>query len=137
MSRASEHIASEVHRADAKHHRAMAKSKRNRATIARAMHKEAGMSADTQSSHSRMADALDHEAELHEAHADHHEDAAEKCDKAAGDSMNKIVPDGISGINRFPAGGITPVPRYGAPDRSQKPNVPIEFEKLVSIEEDD
>jgi hypothetical protein len=69
----------EYHEARAHHEGEMAKSKRNRATLARTMHKEAGMSADAQSSHSRMADALEHEAELHETQ----QVVEAQCQKAA------------------------------------------------------
>ena len=103
------------------------------------MHKEAGLSADTQSPHSKMADAFDHEADLHEIHATAHETAAEECAKAAADSLNKLgdrlVPDNIHGV-------IPPYrPAHGAASRcagptGKKPNVPLEFEKLVDIEDD-
>ncbi len=49
---------------------------------------------------------------------------------------DKIVPDQVHGvITTWP--GSTIVPRNGAPNPPQKPNVPLEFEKLVSIEEEE
>ena len=136
MSKVSEHIASEIHRAEAKHHTEMAKSKRARAAIFSSMHKEAGLGTDAQSPDSRMADALDHEADLHEVHAAHHEAAAKKCEKAAADAFNKlgdrIVPDQVQSVIRgFP----TMVTRTGQPAGPQAPSVPAEFEHLIKVEE--
>jgi len=97
----AQHLKSEVHLADAEHHDAMAKTKNNQAGHFRAMVKEAGMTADGQSSHGKMAAELDHEASLHEAHAAHHRSAADKCaqaEKAAADQLNKLQPTNVSGI---------------------------------------
>lgn len=47
-----------------------------------------------------------------------------------------MVPDRVSGvITHFP--GITPIPRVGAPERPARPNVSLEFEKLVAVPGDD
>jgi len=48
---------------------------------------------------------------------------------------DKIVPDNVHGvISVWPAATI--VPRAGAPTSPQKPNVPLEFEHLVKVEDE-
>jgi hypothetical protein len=135
MSKVSEHVATQIHKAAHEHHTQMAKSARTKATLFRAMHKEAGMSADTQSSQSRMADALDHEADLHDQYAAHHLAAKEACEKAARDSLNKLVPDQVRGVlPTYP--DVTAVTRAGQPPMPEKPNVPPEFAHLFEISDD-
>src|SRR5580765_7333647 len=79
----------------------MAKTKKTQAALFRAMLEEAGMSTDAQSSHAKMADALDHEASLQETHASHHRGAAAKCEKATVEALNKanqLQPTEVSAI---------------------------------------
>jgi hypothetical protein len=112
-----------------------------------AMQKAAG-TADAH--HGRMAAFHQHKAHTHEQSAADLREAAEKCKKAADDELGKntgdlakrlerlentIIPTGISRVTPN-APGVTAVPRAGSrPMPSEKPNVPIQFEKLVSIEE--
>lgn len=102
----------EVHEALAEHHVRMAKLAKDRG------HK------DTQSEHENMAAF--------------HQEMAEKCaggmDKAmAGHDPNAIVPDRIGAIPTTFA-----MPRAGSPNLGSngRPNVPVEFEKFVSVEDD-
>ncbi|MFZ0520335.1 MAG: hypothetical protein WAL95_04895 [Candidatus Acidiferrales bacterium] len=92
-----------------------------------------------------LADCLEKIAEHHEAAAEFHRDAMAECSKIAGDDLNKnssdlikrlehlesqVVPTRVSAV----APTVTAVPRYGQ-QPMQRPNVPIQFEKLVAIEE--
>jgi hypothetical protein len=67
----------------------------------------------------------------HEIMKARYESNAEECSKAiAADNLekaNRIMPDGVRGI-------ITPIPRAGAPDM-QKTEVPLEFERMLSLED--
>jgi hypothetical protein len=74
-----------------------------------------------------------------------HSAAMADCDKAEKDALNKIVPDGISGIPRsdVPAGGfgIRAIPRAGMPDPSgldkgQIDSINPMFRHLVQTNED-
>src|SRR5579862_1739626 len=108
----------EMHLTAAEHHDALAKTKKNQATLFRAMVKEAGMNADGQSSRGKMANELDQEASLHEEYAAHHRDAAAKCEKAEADAMakaNRIEPTQVMAKNPTPHQRVTPVPRAGSP----------------------
>jgi hypothetical protein len=63
----------------------------------------------------------------------YHGEAMTECEKATADHLNKLQPTQISGIvPDVPR----PVPRFGQPVPA-KPNVPIEFEKVFSIEDDE
>jgi hypothetical protein len=126
----------EYHDARGRHEGEMAKSKRNRATLARTMHKEAGMTGDAQSSHSRMADALEHEAELHEAQ----QLVEAQCQKAAiADEVAKAqqrkqtdATSRISGVvpNRSDA---TAVPRVGQESIAANAAEP-QFVKMLGLD---
>jgi hypothetical protein len=113
-----------------------------------AMQKAAG-TADAH--HGRMAALHQHKATTHEQYAADLREAAEKCKKAADDELGKntgdvirrldalenaVVPTRISAVTPN-APGVTAVPRAGGRPMptQEKPNVPIQFEKLVSIEE--
>jgi hypothetical protein len=82
-------------------------------------------------------------AEIHEAmaqdHADHAAHNLELCEKAADtDDLSKLVPTEIrTVIPPMPYGSavtVTAVPRTGAPQLNEKPDVPLEFEHLVKVE---
>jgi hypothetical protein len=129
----AEHLKTEVHLPEAEHHDAMAKTKKNQATLFRAMLKEAGLSTDAQSSYAKMADALDHEANLHESHVSHHRGAAEKCEKAAVDAMNKanqLEPTQVSAVAPDHRPTIRPVIRTGGAPL-QQPTVDPRLAKIV------
>jgi hypothetical protein len=73
----------------------------------------------------------------HEKMQDFHATAVEECQKALTDSLGKegdrIVPDQVRGvITSFP----TMIPRAGAPAEPVRPNVPVEFQDLVKIDDD-
>ncbi len=63
----------------------------------------------------------------------------EACNKSAGmeDDLNKLMPlpDGLSVLTPTPP-GIRMVPRAGQQPIPERPNVPSEFEKLVTVDED-
>lgn len=97
-----------------------------------------------------LCDTLEEIAECHKAAAAYHANAMEECSKSMDPEFskaaspefekrlsaieNRIEPTRISAVapNRP---GITAVPRAGQPAFSEKPNVPIQFSKLVEIEE--
>jgi hypothetical protein len=83
--------------------------------------------------------------------ASYHKSAMQECSKAdVADELNKaatpefekrlrhledtIVPSRVSAITPN-APGVRAVLRHGAPELPARPNVPIQFEKLVAIEE--
>jgi hypothetical protein len=72
----------------------------------------------------------------HSDMAQFHEDCAAKCSKAAADELNKLVPSNVSAVVPN-APGIRAIPRPGQPPISEKPNVPLEFEKIFSISDDE
>jgi hypothetical protein len=126
MASVKQHL-QKLHEDSVAHHEAAAEHHR---TLAKCFKAEGGLESaeDIAAAHEGLAKSHDKMAANHEA-----------MSKAVGaDDLSKadqLVPDRISGvITHFP--GITPIPRYGAPDRSQKANVSVEFEKLVSVEED-
>ena len=134
MRRTSEHMA-DGHQAEAKHQGELAKSKRREAEIHRSMHKAAGMSDDQEGPHAQLANECDKAADLHEAHQAKHLEFMAECQKATQDYLSKtIVPDSVHGIvTAWPA--ATLVPRSGAPAVPQKPNVPVEFEHFVQVDD--
>jgi hypothetical protein len=136
-----------AHRANAEHHRIM--SKCHGAAMGKAV------AGDPQHMfHKSAKEAHDTAAEDQDSRAAYHDQMAEDCEeskKVAGDSdlskgasdllrrleivENTVVPSRVHGVTPN-APGITAVPRAGSrPMPTEKPNVPIEFEKLVVIEE--
>ena len=99
------------------------------------MHKAAGMSDDQDGPHAQLANECDKAADLHEAHQAKHLEFMAECQKATQDYLSKtIVPDSVHGIvTAWPA--ATLVPRSGAPAVPQKPNVPVEFEHFVQVDD--
>jgi hypothetical protein len=104
------------------------------------------------SHHGRMRDLHQHKANTHEQSAKDYRDAAAKCTKAAGDDdlekgttsdllkrieriENTIQPTRVSAVTPT-APGVTAVPRAGQCSIGDRPNVPVQFEKLVAIEGD-
>lgn len=99
-----------------------------------------------------LADCLQKIADTHEAAAEFHRGMMEDCSKVTGDELGKsantsdlvkrvtalentVIPTRVSAVVPN-APGITAVPRAGArPMPSEKPNVPVAFEKLITIEE--
>jgi hypothetical protein len=117
-----EHL-QKAHQAIAQSHRALSKCH------SAAMAKES-MAPDEKQFHKSASAAHDEAASAHDA-------MANDCAKAAEGDLNKLIPDGISGLApERPAFGITAVPRYGAPAAAAaaRPDVPLEFSKLVEIE---
>jgi hypothetical protein len=115
-----------------------------------AMQKASGSAADAH--HGRMRDLHQHKANTHEASAANFRAAAEKCSKAdEPDGLTKatsdllrrleilegtIVPTKVSAITPT-APSVTVVPRAGMRSLgNEKPNVPVQFEKLIAIEGD-
>ena len=88
-------------------------------------------------------------AGAHQLRSAYHKEAMAECEKIAADDLNKsssdlikrlehlegqIVPTRVSAIAPN-APGIRAVPRAGAPNAPARPEVPLQFAKLVEIEE--
>jgi hypothetical protein len=150
MAAAREHIAKEIHEAEAAHHDRQAahhdiyeKSEMKTAAIHRTMHKASALGEDADSPHAQLAAEAESRARTHRAdsadhrsHAAHHLAAAAKCSKAMDADLTKIVPDRVSGlVPTAPAFGSRAIPRTGQRPLDEKPNVPLEFARLVEIED--
>jgi hypothetical protein len=94
---------------------------------------------------SEMVEGSKDLAAAHEELASAHTDAADyhvSCCKEllaagkllSGEDLEKIAPDSVSGINRYPERGVQMIPRPGAPALG-KATVPQEFSHLVSVDE--
>jgi hypothetical protein len=96
-----------------------------------------------------LAECLQKIADTHEAAAEFHRGMMEECSKVASDDLNKgtsellkrleqlegqVVPSRISGVAPENP-NVRAVPRFGAREIPAKPNVPVQFEKLVAIED--
>jgi hypothetical protein len=118
-----EHLA-HFHKSAAATHRALAEAH------GVAMAKES-LGDDAQEFHKSCAD-------VHAGAANWHDNAFAECSKAAEGDMNKVVPTGVSVVHSAAPEGITGVPRTGSrpmPAR-EEPNVPLEFQKLVAIDDE-
>jgi len=92
-----------------------------------------------------ICDALagEHEemSQHHAEMAEYHSAQMEECSKAADGDLQKrnldaIVPDGVHRVTPTPP-SVRAVPRAGMAPIADKPNVPAQFEKLVSVEWDE
>jgi hypothetical protein len=148
MSKLSEHLASH-HKVAAAHHAGMEKLHRSIAAVHSGLHKESGVTGDEDSPNAQLAAHHDGLADMHKAHAAHHSSMMEAYAKTVeSDDLNKLlekisekigdrlVPTQVSAVlpNRP---GVTLVPRGGQQPVPVKPNVPLEFEKLVMVDEDE
>jgi hypothetical protein len=91
----------------------------------------AGIYSDISDSHAGLASHYQAQAEFHGLQA-------QECAKAMDGDLNKnrLVPDKVSGVTPpAPAIGSRMIPRAGAPNVTEKPIVPLEFEKLVEVED--
>jgi hypothetical protein len=76
---------------------------------------------------------------IHDRAASAHEAMCDECSKAADGDLNKLVPSPITNVTPDRRPTITPVPRTGARpvnERPAAPNVPLEFVKLFSTDEE-
>jgi hypothetical protein len=142
MSTVRGHLHS-VHTRLAEHHIAKAKHHEKLAKAYRQFHKAMGDENDGMDQFQEVADAHDEISSEHADCAQFHIDCAKACGdesatKAAG--MNgsadrrELAPDNISGVT--PPPNVRAIPRHGAPEVRDRSDVPAEFEKLVSTEDD-
>jgi hypothetical protein len=135
------------HRATAEHYRMM--SKCHGAAMGKAV------AGDPQHTfHKAAKETYDAAAEDQDGRAAYHDAMGEKCEQAkkvAGDAdlskgssdllkrleivENSLVPTKVSGVAPTNP-NIRAVPRAGMRDVSERPNVPVQFEKLIAIEGD-
>jgi hypothetical protein len=147
--RVSEHL-SHVHKTEAAWREQDAEREDNfeksSRTIAK-LHRRLGKAADGDEhnklaeEHEKRADMHKNRAESYRAGATFHRVSADACEKAAQDTLAKagdrIIPDQVSSVIRtFP--DLMAVPRTGQRpiEEADKANVPVEFEKLVSIDDE-
>jgi hypothetical protein len=145
MATMREHLAglhknfAEHFRKKASHHEEMHKSHTAHAALHDTLYKSTAMQVHKDFAAQHRADAKTHEgmAEHYSAQGDHHADQAEKCMKAADGDLNKLVPTGVSGVTPT---RVVAVPRAGQrplPTSADKPDVPIEFQKLFTVEDEE
>jgi hypothetical protein len=70
----------------------------------------------------------------HQSMATYHADCADKCAKANDNDLDKLQPSQVSGL-ALERSGIHAIPRTGQPV-PVIPNVPLEFEKVFSIDDE-
>jgi hypothetical protein len=122
-----------IHKAE--HHRSMAENHEKLAEF----HKGMDGGKDASKVHKAMAAAHEATADNHDQQSEFHAAQMAECEKAlsAADlakSGDRIIPDQVRGvITSFPM----MVPRAGAPQNPQAPNVPVEFADLVKVSDDD
>ena len=112
------------------------------------LHEEAG-DKDIAKCHKSLSKRHAADAEEHRNQADACDGAMAECDKVAGDELNKsasdlikrlevlentVVPTRVSAVAPN-APGLTAVPRAGQRPVGDRPVVPVQFAKLVEIEE--
>lgn len=99
--------------------------------------------------HDAMATDREQRAEYHDDRGAECDELMEECEKVFGSGdLSKAAADGVlkrlahleNQVIPSRISGVTPtapraVPRYGAQPLPERPNVPIQFEKLVTIEE--
>jgi hypothetical protein len=98
-----------------------------------------------------LAECLQKIADMHSDASEFHKEMMAACEKVAGDDLNKgtsdllkrlehlenrIEPTRISAVTPT-APGVRAVPRAGQPSLSERPNVPVQFEHLVKIGDED
>jgi hypothetical protein len=117
------------HAAAATHHTTIAKSHKRLATHYSKATEMDGHK-DLAAEHKAMCDS-------HTTMAEHHLEMCKGIDDEMGKAFgDRLVPDQVSGILREWPPNVTLAPRAGAPQAPIKPNVPLEFEKLVSVDDD-
>jgi hypothetical protein len=127
MASGREHMASN-HQKEQGHWTEFAKGFGELSTHIRTVHKETGMNGDC-----KAAEACDKLSGLAQAHADYHAAQVEACMKAVDGELNKLIPHQVSSVYSH----AVPVPRGGQPPLPGKPNVPLQFQKLVAVDEDE
>jgi hypothetical protein len=124
------------------HHHAQAEDDSGHSTDCEALAECAKAAGDTGAAkaHASMAKRFANSAARHSEDSDayasmHKVVSALVTSKVMGNDPDAIVPDGVQRVLReFP--GLTAIPRTGQPANPSKPNVPLQFEKLVAVEEE-
>jgi hypothetical protein len=117
------------HKSEAAHHRTMAEIHGNLVA------KSEGMDDNEKAFHegskaAHLAAAGDHDAMAAEC------EKADKAEKAVAESdLNKLIPTNVSAVHGG-APGITAVARPGGRPVPAAPNVPLEFQKMVAVDDD-
>jgi hypothetical protein len=124
------------------------------ATLAKCYGKLAGMSkagkSDMKDGEDGLASTLEKIAECHKSASEFHKTAMQECKKSAGSEFSKaadadlakriahlegqLVPTNVSAV--VPDANIRAVPRTGMRMPPQRPDVPLQFQHLVKVEED-
>lgn len=134
MSSAKEHLAAEVHQriaADHDHEASKADAKemshRQYAQLHKSLHKASGLAEGMDGPHLGFAMQHELDAEVEKADAAHHREHAVFHRAAAADCMKATDATDLSKRGGLPRAGQQPV--------ADKPNVPLEFMKLVQVDE--
>jgi len=123
------------------HHEAVAKSHEEHASLHDELAKTTGVKTHKDFATRHGQDAVIHKsmAGHYAKKAEHHDDMAESCAKGVDTSdLTKLMPTGVSGI--VPNNpNIRAIPRHGQPalGSADKPNVPVEFQKLFVVEDEE
>lgn len=143
MGRVADHLR-KFHGHAAEHHEGLAKCYGKVASFGKA--KKSEMKDGEGDS---LAECLQKIADMHEAAADFHRGMADECMKVTDDSLDKnssellkrlehlegqLVPSRISAVA---PNAPRAVPRYGARDIPARPEVPLQFQHLVQIGDED
>lgn len=140
MATVRQHLSS-MHEQSASHHGAMKKCEMAKAALHRSMHKAAMDAGQEHSAHDGLADQCEKAAGHHEAMESFHKAAMDECMKSVEADLNKLVPTQVSAVAPTNPWGIRPVTRDGQRPMNDapaaRPNVPIQFEKLVAVEDDE
>jgi hypothetical protein len=134
MATMKEHLSAH-HATAAKFHAAAAAEHSGLAALHHGLAKLDGAAHDGAIGEHHKTMAAHHEklSSLHKGYADHHATQSEACAKAADGDLNKLQPlNGISAVNP----GVRAVPRAGQREPA-KLNVPVEFQKMFSVEDEE
>lgn len=144
MGKIADHLKT-VHEHLVGHHSELAKSYHELSSLGKAAKSKMR---DEEIVSDKITQCLGKIAATHQATAQFHKDMMGESSKVTGDELSKngsdlvkrleilestIIPTKVSAITPN-APGVTAVPRAGQRAFSEKPNVPVAFEKLVAIE---
>jgi hypothetical protein len=105
-------------------------------TLAEAVAKAENSDAGARDTLEALASQFESQGNDHAERASHHSQLAEECAKSADDEIEKVLPLGSRVAPERP--GIRAVLRPGQrEDLEKKTVIPIEFQKLVQVEDDE
>ena len=128
-----------LHQEASRHHSSMSEHHGKLAAAAHGLAKCFGKAKEAESEHehfTQMGKAHSAAAEEHQRLVEFHDAQAEACEKAAEGELQKLIPDRVSRV--LPNNpGVTAVPRAGQQPIAAQPDMPLEFQRLFKVDEDD